>query len=76
MGSSINARAAYCEKHSNKPGASTASQTSPDVGLRASTSFDVSASAGTRVSGCSLSLLPLLSAPLLGGLLLLRPART
>lgn len=44
-------------------GASTASQASLDAGLRACASR-------------SLSLLPLLSAPLLGGLLLLRPART
>jgi hypothetical protein len=75
MGSSINARAAS-SLSGFMPGASTASQASSDAGLLAFASFDVSASAGTRVSGCSLSLLPLLSAPLLGGLLLLRPART
>jgi hypothetical protein len=42
--------------------------------MRASASFDAPAFAGACVSG-SISL-PMLSAPLLGGLLLLRPART
>jgi hypothetical protein len=62
MGSSINARAAS-SLSGFMSGASTASQASLDAGLRACASR-------------SLSLLPLLSAPLLGGLLLLRPART
>ena len=74
MGSSLNARAAS-SLSGFVSGASIASQASSDAGMRASASFDAPAFAGACVSG-SISLLPLLSAPLLGGLLLLRPART
>jgi len=70
MGSSINARAAS----GNRAGASTASDASTDAGLSASGSFGAPFLAGASAS--SGTLLPLLSAPLLGGLLLLRPART
>jgi hypothetical protein len=61
MGSSINARAAS-SLSGFVSGASIASQVSSDAGLLAPASRSIS--------------LPLLSAPLLGGLLLLRPART